>query len=148
MNIMGYPVFPNSFSQFCFQFFSVVAGLSIYRPNMGFLLSALPLYCLLFAFSYWCVLQAVPISYHCTFQHIDQDERFIFIRAKVLVPLKFNFIKFKTTSEMQVAPLIWSWSSWYTWYTVGMTPAGLGGLIYMLGFIGIDFGSFLDTFVF
>ena len=32
----------------------------------------------------------------------------------------------------------WSWRA----------PVGTGGLVYMLGLIGIDFGSFLDTFVF
>ena len=30
----------------------------------------------------------------------------------------------------------------------GRAPVGTGGLVYMLGLIGIDFGSFLDTFVF
>ena len=36
--------------------------------------------------------------------------------------------------------LAFSWS--------GRAPVGTGGLVYMLGLIGIDFGSFLDTFVF
>ena len=35
--------------------------------------------------------------------------------------------------------LAFSWS--------GRAPVGTGGLVYMLGLIGIDFGSFLDTFV-
>ena len=30
----------------------------------------------------------------------------------------------------------------------GMAPVDLGDLIYVLEFIGIDFGSFLDTFIF
>ena len=30
----------------------------------------------------------------------------------------------------------------------GRAPVGTGGLVYMLGLIGIDFRSFLDTFVF
>ena len=30
----------------------------------------------------------------------------------------------------------------------GRAPVGAGGLVYMLGLMGIDFGSFLDTFVF
>ena len=29
-----------------------------------------------------------------------------------------------------------------------LAPVGTGGLVYMLGLIGVDFGSFLDTFVF
>ena len=36
--------------------------------------------------------------------------------------------------------LAFSWS--------GRAPVGTGGLVYMLGLIGIDFGLFPDTFVF